>query len=111
MISTDLPSPGCSPRDVEAGVSSVVDLGFGVVHQHLEVAAVLELGADPFGVFFQFGGVVGLGENVFQENGVRNADRLEVLHGRTQGAVIDVFVASEANFSNLHLRSFADHER
>ena len=96
---------------MEAGVSGVVDLGFGVVDQHLEIAAVLELGADAFRVFFKFGGVVGLGEEVLQKNGVRDADGLEVLHGRAQGAVIDVFVAPEADASHLNLRPFANHER
>ena len=86
---------------MEALVSGVVDFGFGVVDQHLEVAAVLVLGADAFGIFFKFGGVVGLGENVFQENGVRDADGLEVLHGRTQCAVIDVFVALGSECARL----------
>ncbi len=95
---------------MEAGVSGVVDLGFGVVDQHLEVAAVLVLGADAFGIFFKFGGVVGLGEEVFKKDGVRDADGLEVLHGRAQRAVIDVFVAPEADASNLDLGPFLNDE-
>src|ERR1019366_842497 len=70
-----------------------------------------ELGADAFRVFFEFGGVVGLGDEVFQKNGVRDADGLQVLHRRAQGAVIDVFVAPEAYPTHLNLRPFANHER
>ena len=78
------PQPCLEQRNVEACVSGVVNLGLGIVDQHLEVAAVLELGADAFGIFFELGGVVGLGEEVFKEDGVRDADGLEVLHGRAQ---------------------------
>src|SRR5208283_2797043 len=104
------PQPRLEPPHVEARVSSVVDLGFGVVDQHLEVATVLDLGADAFGIFFEFGGVVGLGEEVLKEDGVRDADGLEVLHGRTQRAVIDVFIAPEADAPNLSLRCLLNDE-
>src|SRR5208283_1634425 len=104
------PQPRLEPPHVEARVSSVVDLGFGVVDQHLEVATVLELGADAFGIFFEFGGVVGLGEEVLKEDGVRDADGLEVLHGRTERAVVDVFIAPEADAPHLDLRPLLDDE-
>ncbi len=94
----------------ESGVSGVVNLGFGVVNQNLEIAAILVFGADAFGVFFQFGGVVSLGEQVFEEDGVRDADGLQVLHGRAQGAVVDMFVASEADVADLNLGAFFDDE-
>ena len=105
------PQPRLDPRNVEARASGVVDFGFGFVHQYLEIPAVLELGANAFGVFFQFGGVVGLGEQVFQKDRVRDADGLQVLHGRPQRAVVDVFVAPEAYAPNLDLGPFLDHKR
>ena len=40
------------------------------IEQHLEVASVLELGADAFGIFFEFGSVVGFGEDVLKKDGV-----------------------------------------
>src|SRR5208282_4643577 len=50
------------PRYVKALASGVMDLGFGLIDENLEVAAVLVFGADAFGIFFELGGVVGLGE-------------------------------------------------
>ena len=41
---------------------------------------------------------------------MRDADRLEVLHGGTQDAVIHVFVAPEADASNLNLGPLLDGE-
>ncbi len=97
-------------RNVETGVARVLDVGLRVVHQHLEVAAVLIFGAHALDVFVQFGGVVGLGKNVFQEDRVRDADRLQVLHRRSQGAGVHVLVSLKPDVPHLHLGSFADHE-
>ena len=83
-MSTDLPGRAAG-RECGTLVPGVVNLGFGVVDQHLEVAAILVFGADAFGIFFELGGVVGLGKNVFEEDGVRDADGLEVLHGTRAG--------------------------
>ena len=41
---------------------------------------------------------------------MRDADGLEVLHGRTQSAVIDVLIAPESNASNLDLGPLFDDE-
>jgi hypothetical protein len=101
---------GLKPGNMEAFVSGVVDFGLGIVDQHLEVAAVLELGTDALGIFFELGGVVGFGEKIFEEDGVRDADGLEVLHGRTQSAVIDMLVAAEADVANLDLGPLFDDE-
>ncbi len=95
---------------MEARVPGVVNLGLGILHQHFEVAAVLEFGAHPFGVLFELGGVVGLGEHIFEEDRMRNADRLQVLHGRPQSAAIDVLVALEFDLADFDLRTFLDHK-
>src|SRR5208283_2904448 len=97
--------------NVRSSVAGIVDLGFRVLHQHFEIAAVLEFGADTFGILVEFGGVVGLGENVFEEDGVRNPDWPEVLHGRAQGAVIDVLIAAEADLTDPDLGAFLDDKR
>ena len=97
-------------RNVEPGMAGVVDIGFGIVHQHFEIAAVLVLGANTLYVFVELGGVIGLGKKAFQEDGVRDADRLQVLHSRNQSAIVDVFVPLEANLSHFHLGAFADHK-
>src|SRR5208282_2124864 len=102
--------PALEPGNVEAFVSGVVDFGFGLVDQHFEVAAVLELSANALGIFFELGGVVGLGEEIFQKDGMRDADGLKVLHGRTQSAVIDMFIAPETNVSNFDLGPLFDDE-
>ena len=96
-MSTALPGPFIEQRDVEARVAGVMNLGFGILHQHFEIAAVLEFRADPFGIFFELGGVVGLGKEIFQEDGVRNADRLAGSSSRRAGfADVDVLVAFES---------------
>ena len=101
---------GLEERNVQAGVAGVMDVGLGVLDQDLEVATVLEFGAHALGIFVELGGVVGFGKNIFKNDGVRNADRLEVLHGPAQGAGLDVDIAAELNFSDFDLRAFLDDE-
>ena len=74
------PGPVSNQRNVETLMTGVMNLSLGILTSDLEVAAVLVVIADPLGVFFEFGGVVGLGEQVFEEDRVRDADRLQVLH-------------------------------
>ena len=57
-----------------------MNFGLGVLHHHLEISAILEFSAHPFGIFFQLAGVVSFGEQIFQKDGVRYPDRLQVLH-------------------------------
>ena len=65
---------------MESLVSGVVDLGLRVADTRLEISTILVFGADPLGIFFELGGVVGSGEDVFEEDRVRNADRAQILH-------------------------------
>ena len=97
--------------NVEALVTRIVDFRLGIPYYDFEVAAVLVFRAHSFGIFFQFGRVVGLGENVLQENRVRNADRPQVFHRRPQSAGIDVLVAFELDLAYLDLRPLFDHKR
>jgi hypothetical protein len=71
-----LARPTLQEWNVSSLVSRVVDLRLGLVHDDFEIAAILVFVANAFRIFFQFGGVVGSGEDVFQEDGVRDADGL-----------------------------------
>src|ERR1700683_2215230 len=97
-------------RNVEAFMSGVVDLRLGIADPGFEVAAVLILGPHPLGVFFKLGGVVGLGEDILQEDGMRNANGLQVLHRRPQNSRLDGLIAFELNFADLDLGPFLDHK-
>ena len=96
-------------RDAKTA-TSVVDLGLGIFDKHFEIPAVLIFGANALGVFVQLAGVVSLGEDVFQEDRVRDPDRPQVLHGAAEDPAADVLVALEADFANFDLGSFADDE-
>jgi len=74
-------------------VSSIVNLRLGSFTMTLKYPRFLVFVADAFGVFIQLGRVVGSGEDVFQEDGVRNSDGAQVLHGITQGSRLHVLVA------------------
>ena len=88
-----------------------MDLGFRILHDHLEIPPILELRAYAVCVFFQLARVISLGEDVFQENGVWNTDRSEILHGTAQDPIVDVLVALKADLSDLDLGAFFHHER
>ena len=94
-----------------AHVSRIVNLRLGILHNDLEIAPVLVFIPDAFRIFLQLGGVVGSGEDVFQENRVGHANGPQVLHGVTQHARIDVLVALEPDLAHLDLRTFFDHKR
>ena len=53
-------------------MAGVVDFDIGVLHNHFVIAAVLELFAHMLGIFVEFGSVVGLSEQTFKENRVRD---------------------------------------
>ncbi len=95
---------------MKAVVAAVVDVGFGFVDHDLEIAAILKFGAHPLGVFIEFGGIVGTGEQVLEEDGVGNADGPQVLHGPAQQAGLDMLIAGENNLADFDLRALLDHE-
>ena len=65
---------------------------------------------DPLLVFLQLGGVVGFAEKVLQQNGVRDADGAQILHGPPHQTVAEYGVAFEIDFADLDLRSLIDLE-
>ena len=87
-----------------------MDFSFGILHQHLEVAAILIFVADALGVLFEFGRVVGLGKYILEKDGMRYADGLQVLHGRPQGPAVDIASFPETYAADLDLRAFFYHE-
>src|SRR5581483_3323955 len=95
---------------MEASVAGVVDIGFGIFDHDLEEAAILILGANALLVLGQLGRVISLGEDIFQENRVRNSNRLQVLHRRSQSTAIDVLVALEFDSTDFDLGAFFDDE-
>ena len=99
---------GVQDERVEAG--GVADVGLGLFGERLEVPAVAIGLANALGVFVQLGGVEGAGEDVFQEDGVGDADRLEVLHRGAQGAIGNALVAVEDDLAHLDGRAFLDVE-
>ena len=110
-MSTAFPGPFCTSGTWKPVMAGVVDFGLRILNENLEEAAVLVLVANALGVFFELGGVVGLGKNIFEEDGVRYADGLQVLHRGAQRAAVDVAVARKADAADLYLRAFLDDER
>ena len=73
-----LPLLGRKVKQVEPAL--VADLGRRLADDGLEVAAVAVGLAHALGVLFELAGVEGAGEQVLEKDGVRNADRPQVLH-------------------------------
>jgi hypothetical protein len=96
---------------MKALVSGVVNLRLGLVHDDFEISAILIFVPNAFGIFIQLGGVVGSGEDVFQEDRVRDTDGTQVLHGVAKHARLHVLVALELDLAHLNLRAFLDHKR
>src|SRR6266481_2235801 len=95
---------------MESRMASVMNFGFGVRYQRFEVATILEFSPYPFYVFIELGGVVGLGKDVFQEDGVRYPDRFQVLHGAAKDSRTHVLVADKGNLAYADLGAFLHHK-
>jgi hypothetical protein len=96
---------------MEALVPGVVDHRLRIAHRSLEISSILILGAHPLGIFLKLGRVVRLGKESFQEDGMGDADRLQVFHRGAQNPTLDVLVALENDFPDLDLRPFLHHKR
>src|ERR1700684_472785 len=95
---------------METFMSGVVNHGLGFVHDHFEVAAILEFSAYPLRIFVKFCRVVSTGEKIFQEYRVGHADRTQIFHCRAQDSILDVLVAFEPDLANFDLWTFFDHK-
>src|SRR5947209_10720024 len=94
----------------DGNATGIADLGLRVLHQNLEVSLLLILVADAFGVFSELRCVVGLGEKIFQEDGMGNPNRPQVLHSTAQFAAGQALVALELDLADLDLRAFTDNK-
>src|SRR6476660_2531516 len=81
-----------------------------LLNRALEIATILELGADSLHILVELGGVICLCEEAFQEDRVRNSYRFQVLHGRSQGAAADMLIPLETYLAHLHLWAFFHHK-
>src|SRR3954467_5901231 len=91
-------------------VPRVSNHGLGFLDRALEIAAILELGADSFHVLVELGGVICLCEQIFQEDRVWNSDRFQVLHCCAQGAAADMLIPLETYLAHFHFWAFFDHK-
>ncbi len=79
-------------------------------HRGIGVALVAIGLANPLRIFFELGGVEGLREQILEDDGVGNADGLEVLHGAAQVKRAHMGVAGELDGADLYDRAFLDVE-
>ena len=95
---------------MEALVARVVNHSLRVVNHDLEIATILVFRPYALCILFQLRGVVGLGEEIFQEDRVWNPNRPQEVHGVPQLSAAHVPVAFEPNVSHLDLWALPDHE-
>ena len=107
-MSMRLPLSGTEGEPVQSAL--VADLRLRLLDGGVGIALVAVGLAHALGVFFELGGVVGLSEKVLKDDGVGNADGLQILHGPAQVKRADVPVAHELDLAHLHYRAFLDVE-
>ena len=88
----------------------IVNLSAGLFDGCVVVALVAIGLANALRVFFELGGVKGLRKEVFKDDGVRNSNRLKVLHRATQLKAADVLIADELDLTYLYGGAFLDVE-
>ena len=98
------------PKGKEVETAFVANLRLGLFDRRIGVALVAIGQADALGVLFKLGGVKGLREEILKEDGVRNADGLEVLHGAAQHQAGNMLVAGELDVAHLDGGAFLDIE-
>src|ERR1700734_1765234 len=91
--------------------ASVANVGLGLARKSLEVAFLAIGFTYAIRIFVQLAGVEGTWKDALQDDGVRDADGLQVLHRRHQFTVAEGMIASEGNLAYLDGRSFLDDKR
>src|ERR1019366_5475583 len=71
-----------------------------------EVALLLVSITNAFFVFFQLRGIERLGENVFEVNGIRDPERVQIFHRSDDIALREGLAAPDDNLPDLDLRAF-----
>src|SRR5271156_2996829 len=108
---TDVDALPCTGAKGEEGKTALIpDMRGGDIDRGPEIAPILQRAANPLGIFLEFAGVVGAGEDVLQEDGVRNSNGPQVFHGRAQLARTHRAIALEGDISHLDGRAFLDDE-
>ena len=75
------------------------------------VVALVAVGlTHALGVFLELGGVKGLRKEILEDDRMRKADGLEILHRAAQRQGTDVLVAGEFDHAHLHGGAFLDVE-
>src|SRR6202030_2435768 len=85
------------PEGKEREPTFIADTRDGIGHPSPEIPAILQRAANPLGIFLELAGIVGAGEDVLQEDRVRNPDRPQVSHGRAQLARRHSVIPGKAN--------------
>ena len=88
----------------------VANLGLRIVYEDFEISLGLIEEADALSIFVELACVIGAGEQIFQNERMRDSDRLGVLHRRAQFAAGNLLVAVEADLADFDLRTFFDNE-
>jgi hypothetical protein len=91
--------------------AGIADVGLGLTGESFGVALVAVGLAHPVRIFVQLAGVEGTREDVLEDDGVGNADGLQVLHRRHQFTVGERMVAGEGDLAYLDGRTFLDDKR
>ena len=97
-------------RNAEAVPADVHDLGGLVEHPRREIALRLVGVADALLVFFELGRIVSRGEDILEQDGVRDAVVVGVLHGANHIALAEGLVAHDGDLADFDLRTFVDVE-
>ena len=95
---------------MEPRATGIPNLRLRISNHCFEIPAILLRFADQLHVVFELGGVVGFGEEIFQEDRVRDSNWPQEVHGVPQLSAAHVSVAFEPNVSHLDLWAFPDHE-
>lgn len=97
-------------RNAELAAAHVADVDLVTDGVGREVALVLVVHTRQFDVLLQFRGVVGLGEDILEEDGVRHAYWPQIPHGADQGAAAECLIALDLDVPHLHLGPFVHPE-
>ncbi len=101
---------GLDQRQAELPARHVFDLHLVIGGVSLEIAGGLVEILDALLVFFELGGIVGLGENSFEQNRMRDSDGAQIVHGPAHHAIAKNLIAFEGDLPDLHLGAFINVE-
>src|SRR5262249_48336437 len=104
-IDTFTASPEGPDSEATAGIAN---LSLWVLYYGFVVALGLIGVADTLCIFLKLGSVVGLGEEVLKNEGVRNTYGPQVSHGGAQLAAGNLMIVLKFDFADFYFRSLFD---